>query len=78
MMGTYAPGQDVMFPFTPVVDRNLIFSTVAISPEGVRSIRELADAHEVGLVYTRAAASEQLTSMASDALTVPTGIRYPK
>jgi hypothetical protein len=53
LIGIYRPGQQVKVPLTPLVDRDLIFSVVTISSDGLRSVRELFDAHEVPLVYTR-------------------------
>jgi hypothetical protein len=84
-LGTYSPGQEISFPFNPVVDRDLIFSTVTISPNGIRSVRELADAHEVLLTYTRAGAQleqpiDQQANKRQHApgmQTVATGVRYP-
>jgi hypothetical protein len=51
LIGTFAPGQTVTVPFNPLVDRNLILSTVSISSDGVRSARELADAQEQVLTF---------------------------
>jgi hypothetical protein len=53
LVGVYAPGQSVQLPLNPVVDRDLIFSTVTISSDGLRSVRELGDATEQTIAYAR-------------------------
>lgn len=53
LIGIYAPGQVVQAPLNPMVDRDLIFSTVTVSSDGLRSVRELADAHEIRMPYQR-------------------------
>lgn len=52
-IGTFAPGQTVTYPTNPLVDRNIILSTVSISGRGLRSVRDLADAQETLLVFQR-------------------------
>jgi hypothetical protein len=63
LIGVFAPGQTVAVPLNPMVDRNLIFSTVSISSDGLRSARELADAHEQTLVYVREREAPTLTQI---------------
>lgn len=53
MIGTFAPGQAVTYPSNPLVDRNIILSTVSISGRGVRSVRDIADAQETLLIVQR-------------------------
>jgi hypothetical protein len=53
LIGTFAPGQAVSYPLNPLVDRNIILSTVSISAAGLRSVRDIADAHETMLVFQR-------------------------
>jgi hypothetical protein len=50
-LGTFAPGQTVTVPLVGSAGHNLILSTVSLSPENLRSVRELADAHEVLVVF---------------------------
>ncbi len=52
-VGTFRPGQQVIYPFNPLVDRNIILSTISLSARGLRSVREIADAHEELLVFQR-------------------------
>ncbi len=53
LIGRYGVGQEVSFQHNPLEDRNLIFSTISIAPDGTRSVRELADAVEAPLVFQR-------------------------
>jgi hypothetical protein len=57
LIGTFAPGQTVSYPANPLVDRNIILSTITISSRGVRSVRTVADAHETLLVFQRETAA---------------------
>lgn len=56
-LGTFKPGQDVIVPLNPLVDRNIILSTISISASGLRSVREIADAPETLLTYQRETAA---------------------
>lgn len=80
-LGTFAPGQAVRVMYLVSEPRTLILSTVAISPNGIRSVLELADAHEVATVagLTRGApAPPAPTPTAANDYTIPTGVRYPR
>jgi hypothetical protein len=44
LIGRYAPGASVTFPYTPIGDKNVVLRTVSISASGVRSVRDLRDA----------------------------------
>jgi hypothetical protein len=57
LIGTFAPGQAVAYPFNPLVDRNVMLGTVSISNQGIRSVRDIADAHWELLVFQRETAA---------------------
>ena len=57
LLGTFRPGQQVEVPFNPLVDRNIILSTVSISGNGLRSVREIADAPETLVTFQRESAA---------------------
>jgi hypothetical protein len=79
-LGSFAPGQAVRIMYTVATQRNLILSTVSISPNGQRSVRELADAYEVAHASPTGRDVEQPPPPAptpTAGLTVPTGVRYP-
>ena len=57
LLGTFRPGQQVETPFNPLVDRNIILSTVTISATGLRSVREIADAPETLITFQRESAA---------------------
>ena len=44
LIGTFLPGQEVQWPYTPVGDKNVYLGTISISASGVRSVRSLRDA----------------------------------
>jgi len=53
LIGLFLPGQQVSLPYNPLVDRNIILSTISISAAGVRSVRDLRDAAEQVVVFQR-------------------------
>ena len=53
LIGTFAPGQAVSYPSNPLVDRNIILSTITISAQGIPSVRDIADAHETLVTFQR-------------------------
>jgi hypothetical protein len=57
LVGRYGPNESGSFPHNPIEDRNIILSTISIAPDGTRSVRELADAHEQLLVFQRETAA---------------------
>lgn len=57
LLGTFKPDQQVVVPLNPLVDRNIILSTISISAAGLRSVREIADAPETLLEYQRESAA---------------------
>ena len=57
LLGTFRPGQQIEVPFNPLVDRNVILSTVTISANGLRSVREMADASETLVTFQRESAA---------------------
>lgn len=57
LVGTFAPGQQVVIPSNPLVDRNVILSTVSINANGLRSVRDIADAPETLVVFQRESAA---------------------
>jgi hypothetical protein len=57
LIGTFAPGQQVVIPSNPLVDRNVILSTVSINANGLRSVRHIADAPETIVVFQRESAA---------------------
>lgn len=63
LIGAYTPGQAVTYPSNPLVDRNMILSTITISARGVRSVRDIADAHETLLVFQRETAAPTVTQV---------------
>jgi len=79
-LGTFAPGQQVRILYNVVTPKNLILSTVGTSPNGKRSVRELADAHEVAAASpagrTGPAPPAPLPTSGNN-YTVPTGVRFP-
>jgi hypothetical protein len=63
LIGTFAPGQAVSYPSNPLVDRNIILSTITISARGIRSVRDIADADETLLVFQRETAAPTVTQV---------------
>ena len=61
LFGRFVPGQAVAVPFNPLVDRNIILSTISISARGLRSVRDIADAPETILVFQRETAAPTIT-----------------
>jgi len=78
-LGIYAPGQAVRVMYLTSAPRAVILSTVAISPNGIRSVRELADAHEVASAGTMRGVPPPPgpTPTPTNSYTVPTGVRFP-
>jgi hypothetical protein len=81
-LGVFAPGQAITLPIKRKPDTDVILSVVTISPNGIRSVRELADAHEV-LVSAGAVVQSSLEQRLEDAQAkhagrpvVPTGVRF--
>src|SRR3954470_22857717 len=77
LVGLYAPGQEVSFPYNPVQDRNVILSTISIAANGNRSAREIADAHEETLVFQRETAAptfEQVKQFGDDHASIPLAV----
>src|SRR5689334_21894700 len=73
LVGRYGPNESGSFPYNPIEDRNIILSTVSIAPDGTRSVRELADAHEQTLVFQRETAAPvigQNTDATANSVTV--------
>jgi hypothetical protein len=56
-IGLFQPGQQISLPYNPLVDRNIILSTVSISAAGVRSVRDLRDAAEQVVAFQRETAA---------------------
>jgi hypothetical protein len=80
-LGTFAPGQTVKLNYDTNVARTMIFSIVTISPNNVRSVRELADALEVAHLFDPAAmraAPGPLAPTPAPFPTRPTGIRFKR
>jgi hypothetical protein len=63
LIGRYLPGQQVSVPFNPVVDKNVILSTISISAGGVRSVRSIRDASEFAVVFQRETAAPTVTQI---------------
>lgn len=63
LIGKFAPGQAVTVPSNPLVDRNIILSTITISSRGLRSVRDIADANEELLVVQRETAAPTVTQV---------------
>jgi hypothetical protein len=62
-VGTFSPGQEVSYPFNPLVDRDIILSSISVSPQGVPSVRDIADAPETLLVFQRETAAPTVTEV---------------
>lgn len=69
LIGTFAPGQAVAYPSNPLVDRNIILSTISINSHGLRSVRDIADAHEELLVFQRETAAPTVTQIGASSHT---------
>lgn len=69
LIGTFAPGQAVSYPSNPLVDRNIILSTISISNRGVRSVRDIADAYETVLIFQRETAAPTVTQVGASSHT---------
>jgi hypothetical protein len=52
-VGTFNPGAAISIPYNPAIDQDVMIGTISIAPNGVRSVRELADAHWETLVFQR-------------------------
>lgn len=63
LIGKFAPGQAVTWPANPLVDRNIILSTITIGSNGIRSVRDIADTTETLLVYQRETAAPTVTQV---------------
>ena len=72
LIGRFAPGQAVTWPANPLVDRNIILSTITISSAGIRSVRDIADAPEQLLVFQRETAAPMLTQVGASTHTLIT------
>ncbi|MGH9873395.1 MAG: hypothetical protein ACRD9S_13160 [Pyrinomonadaceae bacterium] len=72
LIGAFAPGQQVSYPFNPLVDRNVILSTITVSSRGIRSVRDIADAPELLLVFQRETAAPTLTQVGANTHTLIT------
>lgn len=70
LLGTFRPGQQVIVPLNPLVDRNIILSTISISATGLRSVREIADAPEAMLEYQRESAAPAVAQVGAATHTV--------
>jgi hypothetical protein len=70
LLGTFRPGQEVVVPLNPLVDRNLILSTISISATGLRSVREIADAPETLLEYQRETAAPTVAQIGAATHTI--------
>jgi len=70
LLGTFRPGQQVTVPLNPLVDRNIVLSTISISANGVRSVREIADAPETLLEYQRESAAPTVAQIGAATHTI--------
>src|ERR1051326_530915 len=70
LLGTFRPGQQVTVPLNPLVDRNIVLSTISISANGVRSVREIADAPEMLLEYQRESAAPTVAQIGAATHTI--------
>lgn len=68
-LGTFAPGQAVTVPSNPLVDRNIILRTIAISGRGLSSVRDIADAPATLLVVQRETAAPTVTQVGASSHT---------
>jgi len=72
LLGAFAPGQAVSVPANPLVDRDLILSTVSINNRGLKSVRDIADAHETVLAVQRETAAPTLEQVGASTHTLIT------
>ena len=70
LLGTFRPGLQVTVPLNLLVDRNIVLSTISISANGVRSVREIADAPETLLEYQRESAAPTVAQIGAATHTI--------
>jgi hypothetical protein len=63
MIGAYAPGATVSYPFNPLADRNIYVGTISVAIDGARSARDLNEAHWELLQFQRETAAPEVTQV---------------